>query len=188
MSEEDFGEPAGGQGELDLGRVPVGRARIYPLPENAQESTEHAPGCGLNTSEPLASFDPATSSWRTSQVSLLTLTWDEYSETWPRAGTMRNGTVYQQVPLAPLTGETECGSWPTPLAQDAFSGDSPAERLRDGPHMLSVIKMHTGIPQTKRLHLHPWWMEYLMGYPTRWTETIASATPSSRKLRKRSGA
>ncbi len=79
-------------------------------------STANGQGCGVNTSEPFAHFDPATSSWRTSQVCLLTNTWDEFSETWLRAGTMRNGIVYQQVPLAPLTGEIGSGLWPTPRA------------------------------------------------------------------------
>lgn len=83
---------------------------------NGQGSTENAAACGGNTSEPFAHYDPATSSWRTSQVSLLTLTWDECSETWPRAGTMRNGIAFPQVPLAPLTGGIASGLWPTPCS------------------------------------------------------------------------
>lgn len=35
--------------------------------------------------------------------------------------------------------------------------------------------------------LNPTWVEWLMGYPEGWTDLEASATPSSRRSRKRSG-
>ncbi len=88
-------------------------ARISALPESGPGSMGSAQGSGVNTSEPFAHFDPATSLWRTYQVCLLTNTWDVFSETWPRAGTMRNGIVYQQVPLAPLTDGIGSGLLPT---------------------------------------------------------------------------
>lgn len=86
----------------------------------SEQGCEKAPAAdsGLNTSEPFAHYDPAISWWRTSQVCLLTMHLDEYSETWPRAGMMRNGIVYQQVPLVPLTAGIGCGLWPTPSAQE----------------------------------------------------------------------
>ena len=98
------------------------------LPASEPGLTGNGQDYGVNMSEPFAHFDHATCSWRTYQVSLLTLTWDEYSETWPRAGTMRNGIVFQQVPLAPLTVETGYGLlpteiFPTPIASEA--GKSP---------------------------------------------------------------
>lgn len=88
-------------------------AKTLALLESEPGLTANAQGSGVNTSEPFAHFDRATSSWRTSQVCLLTNTWDVFSETWPRAGTMRNGIAYRQVPLAPLTDVTECGLLPT---------------------------------------------------------------------------
>jgi hypothetical protein len=69
---------------------------------------------GRSTPELLASYDPATSSWRTSQRCLVE-GWTLFSETWPRSGTMRNGIAYQLPPLAPLTDETASGLWPTPM-------------------------------------------------------------------------
>jgi hypothetical protein len=54
---------------------------------------------------PFASFDPASSSWRTSQLCLLE-EWSEYSETWPRSGTMRSGTAYLRPASAHLTAAT----------------------------------------------------------------------------------
>ena len=113
MPRKDSGEPVWGQGELDLGRVPVGRAKICPLPESGQGSTGSAQDSGVNTSEPFAHFDHGSSSWKTYQVCLLTNTWDVFSETWPKAGTMRNGIVSPHVPLVPLTGEIVSGLLPT---------------------------------------------------------------------------
>lgn len=158
------------------------------LPENVQGLTAHDPACGLNTSEPFAIFDPASSSWRTSQVSCLTLTWDVYLETWPRAGTMRNGIVFQQVPLAPLTGEIECGYLPTPTATDwkrtpmkKSYAYRPITDMR-GDTLAQWVVRHSGLSHAR---LVPDLWEWVMGYPPMWTDLGDSATPSSRRSRKR---
>src|SRR5580692_1505017 len=70
---------------------------------------------GANTSDSFASFDPATSSWRTSQLSL-DGDLERYSETWPRSGMTRSGTAYRLPTLVLRTGETESGLLPTPTA------------------------------------------------------------------------
>lgn len=86
------------------------RAKICPTPEKVQElRRELAPVYGPRCSESFARFDLNTSLWRTCQLSLLAGL-DVYSETWPRAGTMRIGIVYQHKPLVPLTGAIGC-SW-----------------------------------------------------------------------------
>jgi hypothetical protein len=72
-------------------------------------------GCGLTSTAPFAFYDPAGSSWRTSQGSLFE-EWATYSATWPRAGMTRNGTASRRQPSVPLTAVTESGSWPTPTA------------------------------------------------------------------------
>lgn len=73
---------------------------------------------GLSMADLLASFDPATSSWRTSQLCLVE-GWTVFSGTWPRSGMMRGGIAYPLSPLAPLTGATASGLWATPVAQPA---------------------------------------------------------------------
>ncbi len=97
-------------------------ARISAAPAKEQESTASARVFGPSSLGSLASFDPDTSSWRTSQLSLETSGLDEFSETWPRAGMTRSGIAYLLRPLAPLTAGTASGSLPTPRATDGDKG------------------------------------------------------------------
>lgn len=98
------------------------RARTSALPGAVLVLTASAADYGASTPESLASFDPATSSWRTSQRCLggdLTA----YSETWPRSGTMRNGTLYRLPPLVRLIAGIGSGSLlPTPCESNADRG------------------------------------------------------------------
>lgn len=114
----------------------VSPAKTSPSPARAQDSTEPARVFGPSTHDSLASFDPDTSSWRTSQLSLLGGL-DEFSETWPRSGMTRNGTAYQRVPLAPLTGGIASGLWRTPQARggDRRGAQNGSERLAQGHSM-----------------------------------------------------
>jgi hypothetical protein len=56
---------------------------------------------------------------------------EECSGTWPRAGTMRNGTAYRRPPLVPRTSAIGSSSWPTPQAHDTAKGN-PARVGRYG--------------------------------------------------------
>ena len=91
-------------------------ARTLVQLERAQESTAPEAGCGSTWHGSLARFDRATSSWRTPQCSLLEGL-DEFSETWPRWGMMRNGECSEQSTPELRTNENESGLselWPTP--------------------------------------------------------------------------
>jgi hypothetical protein len=88
-------------------------AKTSATPAGAQGSTGNARVFGSNTHDSFANYDPATSLWKTSQLSLLEDS-GEFSETWPRAGMTRSGTASRLVPLAPLTAATGSGLWPTP--------------------------------------------------------------------------
>ena len=70
---------------------------------------------GQSTPVLLASFDPGTSSWRTSQLSLLGGS-EVFSGTWPRSGMTRSGIAFRLQPLAPLTKGIVSGLLPTPAA------------------------------------------------------------------------
>ena len=69
----------------------------------------------LNSCESFAWFDQSSSSWRTSQRSLIT-DWELYSENWPRQGSIVNGHAYLQVLWEPVIKELDGGLLPTPLA------------------------------------------------------------------------
>lgn len=97
---------------------PTSSAEVSPARTSAQQARARvlkasAAAYGRTTPVLLARYDRASLSWRTSQHSLLGGL-SEFSETWPRSGTMRNGTAYLLPPLVPLTAETESGLWPTP--------------------------------------------------------------------------
>jgi hypothetical protein len=84
-------------------RLPL-PARL-PRQDEAQAWTTIG-GFGTSSPESLASYDPATSSWRTFQGSLLEDEgWGESLETWPRSGMTRSGTAYRLRPLVPLISE-----------------------------------------------------------------------------------
>ncbi len=80
-----------------------------------------APAFGGSTQGSFASYDPDSSSWKTFQLCLGGAS-ETYSETWPRAGTMRSGTAFQRQPSAPLTavtGSSWSRRWQTPQVADS---------------------------------------------------------------------
>lgn len=104
--------------ELPLMSSPgASRAKTFPSLADALASKVRDLVCGANTGASLANFDPASSSWRTFQACLVS-GWEPFSETFPRSGMMRSGTVYQLQPSAPITGEIGSGLWRTPTAGD----------------------------------------------------------------------
>lgn len=94
------------------------RVKTSALPETAQDLTESVVECGTTWPGSLAKLDRATSSWRTAQLSLLGGL-EEFSQTWPRWGLMRNGECWERQTLAPRTSGSGSGLWQTPVADDA---------------------------------------------------------------------
>ena len=100
---------------------------------------EQGPDYGLRLTDLLASYDRNSSSWRTSQTCLVALAQSqadgsgEFLETWPNAGTMRNGKTYQRHPWALRTLESAYGLLPTPRKNDSQKrGNFDIENLRNG--------------------------------------------------------
>ncbi len=174
-------------------------------------------GSGPSSPVSLASYDPATSSWRTSQGSWLDMeAWGTSLATWPPSGMTRNGTAFLLPPSVPRTSVTGSGSWPTPTMSDGMGG--PGSSGRDGGdnlrtavsqfptptatmHKGSSPKSMTRISGKSRLNdrldfaveqgigqLNPTWVEWLMGFPLGWTDCEHLATPSFRKSLKSSDA
>lgn len=160
-------------------------AKTSPQLELARASTEPKAVSGENTQGSLASFDPATSSWRTSQLCLFGGL-AEFSETFPRSGTMRNGSVYQRAPWLPHTHGTECGLWLTPTSNDrkpASAGEMEMMRRRMQGEVVkeTYIRLRSQLAATenRRLPPNPRWIEWLMGFPIEWTLLQPSETVSS---------
>ena len=116
------------------------RAKVLDLPESAAAYGQSSPVL-------LASFDPDTLSWRTSQRCLVE-GWETFSEPWPRSGMMRSGTAYQLAPLVPLTDEIASGYWPTPTVVYTREDWTPeriaARQAEVKAETLAKGKHHTG--------------------------------------------
>lgn len=181
--------------ELLMSYLAVFRVRTLARPVQVQESTVSEAGCGPTWRGSFARYDPsAASSWRTAQCSLLGDS-DEFSETWPRWGSMRNGVSYlRPTPALPIC-ESASGLWPTPkvygnhnqpgASKSAGWGLSSAVKLlptplaRDGKSgrfsaagRAKRDRQSRGKPLSEVIGgpLNPPWVEWLMGWPVGWTE------------------
>lgn len=90
-------------------------SRFLSLANEQPKTTQD--GFGPSSTESFAEYDPDTSSWKTSQGSLLP-EWETYSETWPRSGMTRNGKAYRLARLVPPISGGESSLLPTPQAQE----------------------------------------------------------------------
>lgn len=77
-----------------------------------------------NTSALLAKFDPDTSSWRTSQASLITMQWELYSENFPKSGCLVNGECFQRPEWVAPINVNESLRWGTPNTMDTLPSRS----------------------------------------------------------------
>ena len=138
--------------------------------EKAQASTENDQGCGPTWRASLTRYDRDTSSWKTPQRSLLGDS-DEFSETWPRWGTMRGGVCWaQSTPVRRIDG-IESGLWPTPTAQDAKNNGSASQHERN----TKPLNAEVGGP------LNPMFVEWIMGWPLGWTDLERLGTDKFRR-------
>ncbi len=114
------------------------RARTSALPAREQASRASGRGYGASTRESLASFDPVTWSWKTSQRCLVE-GWATYSQTWPRSGMTRSGTAYRLPPLALRMNATGYGLWPTPTTDSATNRSS--RYAQGGMPLAAAVKL-----------------------------------------------
>ncbi len=89
-------------------------------------------GYGQTSPASLAKYDPRTSSWRTSQVSLAAGGYLEFSETLPKSGTMRSGCIYPRQTSERTTNGNGSGYWPTPRSGER--GIRRTKRLMETGH------------------------------------------------------
>jgi hypothetical protein len=141
------------------------RGEVQELMENDQE-------CGEKWRGSFTKFDPNTSSWKTHQCSLLGGL-DDFSESWPQWGLMRDGECWEQQTLAQTikgteSGLLESGKWATPDANMGKRGYQKPETLHLSKHQITVndlIMKRYGIKK-----LNPQLCEWLMDWPLEWTD------------------
>jgi len=98
----------------------VFHAKTSAQQEKAQELTESAAECGEKWHASFAKYSPDLSLWKTPQCSLLGDS-EEFLETWPQWGLMRDGECWEQRTLEQTIRGTEFGlseKLPTPQARD----------------------------------------------------------------------
>jgi DNA (cytosine-5)-methyltransferase 1 len=92
-------------------------APTFPQQEKEQELMEKPLECGEKWRGSFTKYDQVSCSWKTHQCSLLG-DLDEFLETWPQWGLMRNGECWEQKTLEQTTRGTEFGLSPNGL--DSF--------------------------------------------------------------------
>ena len=155
-------------------------ARTFRSPAKEKESTASAPGCGESSRESFAKYDRDSSSWKTRQC-LLAGGLDEFSETWPRWGSMRNGESYRRACAVPHIHAKDCFSLPT---LTVVSCEHPG-RVKLKPGQQTCISMELAKrdkwPNGGRYsRSHAAWM---MGFPDSWTDLDRTATDKFQQWR-----
>lgn len=113
-------------------------ARTSALQEPVKASMENDPVYGQKWPASSMRYDRESRLWRTAQHSLLGGL-DEFSETWPRWGLMRNGECWERPTLAPLTAANESGLWPTPTVCGNYNRKGASATSGDG--LATVVRM-----------------------------------------------
>lgn len=153
-------------------------ARTSAFQVRATDLTVSEVGCGPKWQGSFAKYNPDSCSWKTHQLSLVEGL-DEFSETWPKWGSMRNGECWELTTPGLRTCATDYGLWPTPCASDSSDRKaSPRPHLtKNGTikhigksGVMSQIRLsqavkHFAAPEDTDGPLNPSWTEWLMGWP-----------------------
>ena len=96
---------------------------------------------GLKHSTLFAELDQGTACWRMLEDSYRgsTGTLKRYSKTWPRAGTMRDGKLYQLPRWEHRISETDSGLWPTPTVHGNYNRKGASKTSGDG--LATAVKL-----------------------------------------------
>lgn len=115
-------------------------ARTSARPATETDSTASAAASGSKWRGSFAKFDPVESKWKTAQCSLLGDS-EEFSETWPRWGSMSNGECFlRPIPALPICAN-ESGFWQTPVADDAVERKAGKWNSRGEPKLSAEVKL-----------------------------------------------
>lgn len=167
---------------------PAGRAKISATPASEKASGETEVLYSEKSLDWLATFDPATSSWKTCQLCLPGITeggLEVYSQPLPPSGTMRNGTLYRLAPLRDVylperhTAALESGLWPTPTSRD-YKDTGDCENVEENCLLGRAVQ-----PSKEKGSLSPTWTAWLMGLPLDWLDLNGWKNPELADLPKK---
>lgn len=171
------------ESEPSMSSVGASLVRTYPTQAIASASRVNGRDCGPKSPDWLAIYDPASSSWRTSQHCLVEGL-AEFSETFPTSGMTRNGRCFRLADLAPHTHESACFLWHTPTTNECKPAGQKemAMMLRhmaghSVPNTYIRLRSQLAARSGRLLPANPPWIEWLMGFPIGWTDCSPSETP-----------
>ena len=194
--------------ELLMSYLAAFHAKTSQQEEREKESTESDLECGEKWYGSFTKYNLDSSSWRTHQCSLLG-DLEEFSETWPQWGLMRNGECWELPMLAQTIRGKESGSlqkmYPTPTVACVEGGEQSdrVEETQSGgyilrklnkPNMTYGAKLSDAILYEEKKKnkpvggkLSPIWTEWLMGWPLGWTELNHSEMDKSHSVQPQHG-
>jgi hypothetical protein len=133
------------------------------------ELMENEAECGEKWQGSFVKFNPDLCSWKTHQFSLLG-DLDEFLETWPKWGLMRNGECWAQTALDYPIGENEFGCWlPTPVTS-MWRGAAKKRYWGSQEYRASFTTEWVRTSLDCAQYFHPDYAELLMDFPDKWTE------------------
>jgi hypothetical protein len=119
-----------------IASLPASPASPTASPESAKGSRTND-GSGPRLTGLLATLDPSSSGWKTSQVSLLPEDSTPSSPILPAEGTARNGRAYLRLPLEvriSASGFSSSPGWPTTTTSDAKASGAADYSTASGRH------------------------------------------------------
>ncbi len=189
-------EPNGVEKSTSLPQVFLANLSVLPANEKVKVMTETD---GLTPSESYGRWDQDSHCWKTSKACLIGMedvTSEKYLESFPKAGLMQDGRLFQRLKLEPRIGAIGSGYWPTPRAQvfatpnsrdwkgapgPGWKGQkSLARDIKNFPTPTSQDHKDNNSPSESERHtpqltavvggqLNPPWVEWLMNWPIGWT-------------------
>lgn len=126
--------------ELLMSWLAASRAKTSVPPVLGKGSTASVADSGPKWLGSFARWDRDSSLWKTAQCSLLGDS-DEFLETWPRWGSMRNGESFlRRIPVLPIFASAS-GLWQTPVADDAIERTVGKWNSRGEPKLSAEVKL-----------------------------------------------
>ncbi len=161
-------------------RAKTSRPRV-----RAQGSTESEADSGQKWRGSLARYDRVSRSWKTRQCLLLGGL-EEFSETWPRWGSMRGGECFLLRISEPVTTVPGCSfRHPTPCATEHKGATTNAMKKKGTSYFRYWLHHH--FPAGSTTYPSQEVLECVMGFPIGWAGLAPLATPKFRLWRRSHG-